>query len=283
MLNAGCLDYAALASRCRTNNEFRRLHIDLENTLAPAELSVIKTFVDTQGPDAQGRAWLGALQKLSPSLLEKPQAYQRHVIAARATLYREPGSDIGKKGLLVAFTGVARRLMLPVCVVLQLIDSRRWDVVVLRKYGSKSFLSGLEDVPGDFAGLIRHLQRALRASRYRRRITLGTSGGGSAAIMAALLMGADRGLSICGSESKTRAGNWLRWRLRIGRVAASAFGRELWYVYGSDFAQDVQSAHLLRTLYGGELHPIPGADVHNVFSWLLERGRLAAYLEDLIE
>jgi hypothetical protein len=283
MLDDGPLNYAALASRCRTNNEFRRLHIELENTLAPAELREIKRFVDTQGPDARGRGWIGALQKLSPELFDAPQAYQRHAVASRATLYRDPASDIGKKSLLVALTGDARRLMLPVCVILQLIDSRRWDVVVLRKYGSKSFLSGLEDIPGNFPGMIRHLQRALPASRYRRRITLGTSGGGSAAIMAALLMGADRGLSICGSESKTRAGNWLRWRLRMGRIGAAAFGRELWYVYGSDFAQDVQSARLLRKLYGGKLHPIPGADMHNVFSWLLDRGQLAGCLEALIE
>ena len=135
-----------------------------------------------------------------------------------------------------------------------------------------------------FRELIRHLQRALPASRYRRRITLGTSGGGSAAIMAALLMGADRGLSICGSESKTRAGNWLRWRLRMGRMQ----GRRIW------------TRALVRLRFGfcagcrsqpgrcesftvAKLHPIPGADMHNVFSWLLDRGQLAGCLEALIE
>ncbi len=32
-----------------------------------------------------------------------------------------------------------------------------------------------------------------------------------------------------------------------------------------------------------KLHPIPGADMHNVFSWLLDRGQLAGCLEALIE
>jgi hypothetical protein len=283
MLDDGSSDYATLASRCRTNNEFRRLHIDLENTLAPAEFGEIKKFIDTRGQNAQGRAWMAALQELSPDLFEAPQAYQRHALASRATLYQNPASDVANKGLLVAFTGDARRLMLPVCVVLQLIDSRHWDVVVLRKYGSKSFLSESEDVEGKFPGLIRYVQCAISASRYLRTITLGTSGGGSAAIMAALLMGADRGLSICGSVSKTRPDFWLRWRFRMGRVMAAAFGRELWYVYGSDRPQDVDTARALRDQFGGELHPIPGADEHNVFLWLLERGRLAKFLEGLIE
>ncbi len=142
MLDDGPPDYAALASRCRTKNEFRRLHIDLENTLAPAELREIKKLIDTQGQDAPGRGWMGALQELSPTLFEAPQAYQRHALASRATLYQDPASDVAKKGLLVAFTGDARRLMLPVCVVLQLIDSRRWDVVVLRKTAITPFCRG---------------------------------------------------------------------------------------------------------------------------------------------
>jgi hypothetical protein len=283
MLDDGSPDYAALASRCRTNNEFRRLHIDLENTRAPAELGEIKKFIDTQDPDAQGHDWVGVLQKLSPQLFETPQAYQRHALASRATLYQDPASDVAKKGLLVAFTGDARRLLLPVCVVLQLIDSRRWDVVVLRKYGTKSFLRGLDDVAGNFPGLIRHVQGAVSPTRYRRTITLGTSGGGSAAIMAALLMGADRGLSICGSAPKTRADIWLRCRITLGQLKAAVLGRELWYVYGAEFAPDVRSAHVLFERYGGKLHPIPEADEHNVFHWLLERGRLAAFLERLIE
>jgi hypothetical protein len=277
------LDYAALSSRCRTKNEFRRLHIDLENTLAPVELREIKKLIDTQELDAPGHSWVGALKKLSPSLFEAPQAYQRRVLASRVTLYRDPAPDVAERGLLVAFTGDARRLMLPVCVVLQLIDSRRWDVVVLRKCGSKPFLRGLDDVTGNFPGLVRFIQSAVSATRYRRTITLGTSGGASAAIMAALLMGADRGLSICGTVPKSRGEIGLRWRIGMGRCTAAVFGRELWYVYGSDCARDLQTAHLLQNLYGGQLHPIPGADEHNVFRWLLERGRLAAFLEALIK
>jgi hypothetical protein len=283
MLDHGSLDYAALSSRCRTKNEFRRLHIDLENTLAPTELREIKKFIDTQDADAPGHGWVGELQKLSPELFEVPQAYQRRSLTSRATLYQDPASDVAERGLLVAFSGDARRLMLPVCVFLQLIDSRRWDVLVLRKNGKTSFLRGLEGVSSSLPGLIRYVQRAVAATRYRRTITLGTSGGGSAAIMAALLMEADRGVSICGSALKLRGGIWLRHRIALGQRKAAAAGRELWYIYGSDCARDLQAARALLDRYGGELYPIPGADEHNVFRWLLERGQLAAFLDGIIE
>jgi hypothetical protein len=277
------VDYAALSAGCRTANEFRRLHLGLEDTLAPAELREIKKLIDTQDRDAPGHSWVAALQKLSPSLFETPQAYQRHDLASRIALYQDRASDVAEKGLLVAFSGDARRLMLPVCVVLQLIDSRRWDVVVLRKQGSKSFLRGLRDAAGNFPELIRYIQGAVPVTRYRRTVTLGTSGGGSAAIMAALLMGADRGLSICGTKPQSRPDTRLRWRIGLGRCAAAAFARERWYVYGSDCVLDVQAARSLQNSYGGQLHPIPEANEHNVFGWLLKRGRLAAYLEGLIE
>ena len=236
------VDYAALSAGCRTANEFRRLHLGLEDTLAPAELREIKKLIDTEDQDAPGRNWTGALQKLSPSLFETPQTYQRHDLASRITLYQDPASEVAKKGLLIAFSGDARRLMLPVCVVLQLIDSRRWDVVVLRKQGSKSFLRGLGDAAGNFPELIRYIRGAVPATRYRRTVTLGTSGGGSAAIMAALLMGADRGLSICGTVLRSRPNTRLRLRIGLGRCTAAVLGRERWYVYGSACALDVEAA-----------------------------------------
>jgi hypothetical protein len=283
MLDDGPLDYAALSSRCRTKNEFRRLHIDLENTLAPTELREIKKFIDTQDADAPGRGWVGELQKLSPELFEAPQAYRRSVLNPQVTLYHDPASDVCERRLIVAFSGDARRLMLPTCVILQFFDSRQWDIVVLRKSGKTSFLRGLEGVSSDLPGLIRYVQRAVAATRYRRTITLGTSGGGSAAIMAALLMGADRGVSVCGSLPKSQGNTWLRGRMVPEKGKAGSFEGELWYVYGADRMQDVDAAHALRDRFGGELHPIPGADEHNVFRWLLERGQLAAFLEGVIE
>jgi hypothetical protein len=283
MLDDGPLNYTALASNCRTKNEFRRLHIDLENTLAPGEICEIKKLTDVQDPDAPGRLWVGELQKLSPTVFDAPRPYGRRPLSPQATLYQVPSPSRAERGLIVAFSGNARRLMLPTCIILQHLDSRRWDVLVLRKNGGTSFLRGLEGVAKSFPELIRYVQSTVSARRYRRTVALGTSGGGSAAIMAALLLGADRGVSIGGNLMRSHPDKWLQRRIAWAGLKAAVFGRELWYVYGSDYSPDVEATNALRNRFGGELHPIPGADEHNVLRWLLERGRLAAFLEGIIE
>ena len=134
------VDYAALSAGCRTENEFRRLHIGLEDTLAPAELREIKKLIDTKTKMRQVKLD-GALQNSAHLCLKR-----RRPISVMSGFADDavsgPASEVAKKGLLIAFSGDARRLMLPVCVFLQLIESRRWDVVV-KKTGRQILSAGV--------------------------------------------------------------------------------------------------------------------------------------------
>jgi hypothetical protein len=272
---AGRFDYLRRASRCRTQNEFNRLHIELENILTPLELAGIAKLAKMSTSPEPSRLWLERIQKWKPELFESPQGYERRSFSRHVTLYQNPKGEAHDKGLLVAFSGDARRLMMPTSVFLQFVDSRMWDVVVLKKGSRNSYLLGLDSVATDFHGLVEYLQTTFTPAQYRRVMTLGTSSGGFAAAWAAFLMGADRGISVGGGPPRPLPA------LTAGDQPAPD-GVDLCYVYGMDCPQDHQAALLLLDIFGGRLRPVPDIDAHGVLSRLLKSGKLAEFLDEML-
>jgi hypothetical protein len=266
------VDYLKLASRCETQNLFNRLHIELENICAPLELVGIAKLPKSDLPPPT-RKWLRQLKKWEPDLFDAPQRYERRVFSWPMVLYQNPEHDVREKGLLVAFSCNARRLMMPIWLFLQFVDSSRWDVVVLKKSGH-SYLTGMEGISTDFPGLVAHVEAAIRPTQYRRVITLGTSGGGFAAIWAALLMGADRGISVCGCPPIS-----LPPSMEDPRAPHEV---DLWFVYGGAQEQDHRSALALLDLFGGRLRPVPGVDKHTLFGPLLRRDQFGEFLNEML-
>ena len=117
---------------CQTQNQFNRVHIDLENILAPLELANLARFAVTRDLPEQTRDWLRKLETQVPEIFELSQQFGRRTVGP-LTLYQNANRDVSNKGLLVAFCGNARRLMLPVSVFLQFVDSHSWDIAVLKK------------------------------------------------------------------------------------------------------------------------------------------------------
>jgi hypothetical protein len=272
----GAFDYLKLASRCRTQNEFNRLHIGLENVLVPLELAYIAMLAKTSEIPEPSRLWLQRIgRKWTPEMFDTPQRYERRSFSRHVILYQNPERDVRNKGLLVAFSGNGRRMMMPISVFLQFLDSRLWDVVVLKKCARNSFLLGLEDVSTDFRGLVEFVETTVSSMQYRRVITLGTSSGGFAATWAAVLMDADRGISVCGRPPSQLPS------LPMGYQEAP-HGADLCFVYGGDCAQDHLSALALLDLFGGRLRPVPDIDRHGVLGELLKRGQLAEFLDEML-
>jgi hypothetical protein len=268
-------DYLKLASACRTQNAFNRLHIGLENICTPLEVAEIaKLASSSKSPEAIG-SWLKKFRLWIPELFDAPQGYVRRTFSRHVILYQNPERAVCDKGLLVAFSGNARRLSMPVSVFLQFVDSRSWDVVVLKKCSRGSYLLGLEGVSNNFRGLVEYLQTALSSMQYRRVITLGTSAGGFAATWAAVLMGAERGISLSGCPPNALPSP------TIGDQPAPN-GADLCFVYGMDSAPDHQSALALLDLFGGRLRPVAGIDTHNVIGQLMKRGQFAEFIDEML-
>jgi hypothetical protein len=269
----GTFDYLTLASLCDNRNSFNRLHIELENVCAPAEIAGL-TLLDRQGKlPPEGRAWLQKVRKLSPGILDEPRSFLRHPIGKNFFLYKPPQSDPSGRGLLVAITGNAQRLLLPVSMFLQAVDPAHWDVLVVIKKKGTSYLDGFEGVAPDFPGVVRHIETTFVPAAYRRTITFGVSNGGFPSVWAALLMGVERGICVCG--------------VLPNPVPASA-GRpisappDLVFVYGRESERDRGPAKDLNDFYGGALVALPDIAVHNVMEVLLARGELPAFMDRVL-
>jgi hypothetical protein len=127
------MDFAALAANCRTQNEFNRFSITLENTLTPAEIASIDKLDLNSPTKERSKFWLDKLRNWQPDLFRSPQKYEREDLFPGAIFYEDPATPRGRKSLLLAFCGNAERLMIPVSVFLQILDSSLWNVLVVRK------------------------------------------------------------------------------------------------------------------------------------------------------
>ena len=279
--HASSFDYAELASHCRTQNEFNRLHIELENVLTPLELADIAGQADIGAHPRPTHAWIEKIRKWTPQLFDTPQRYRRQKVSEHVILYQDPERPMRDKGLLLAFSGNARRLMVPVSVFLQFVDSCSWDVVVLRKDQRNSYLSGL-GASADFPGLVEYVQAAVGTKAYQRVITLGTSAGGFFAAWAAVLMDAYRGISAGGGLPSTLPSLVQADKSLIRTRPATPREADLCFIYGRDHDRDHRSALLLLDLFGGRLLPIPDVQVHGVLGALLKRCELAAFMNEML-
>ena len=155
-------DYLPLALRCRSKNEFNLLHIAFENILAPVEFTYFMDLVATQQLPKQTYDWLRKIAGLSPGLYDAPQRFRRDALAENVLLYRNPTENDGSKTLLIGFAGNARRLMMPIAIFLQCLDSRLWDVLLLRKGLEQSnyLRGGVRGVAGNFPDLVEYVRKA---------------------------------------------------------------------------------------------------------------------------
>jgi len=268
-------DYLALASRCDSRNSFNRLHIELENVCAPPELARLGEMEKAGALPPEGRAWVHKLRKLSPQLFASPRPFVRQGIGRNFFLYRAPQSDPATRGLLIAITGNAQRLLLPVSMFLQAVDPAKWDVLVVIKKKGTTYLEGIDDVAPDFPGVVEYIRSTFHPAAYRRTVTFGVSNGGFPAAWAALLMNAERGICVCG--------------VLPNPVPAGAMPRpetesrpDLCFVYGEDSTRDKDPAIALRQFHGGRLFAVPNVAVHNVLEILLERGALGAFMDNVL-
>jgi hypothetical protein len=275
-------DYLPLALECRTQNQFNKLHIHLENILAPTEFAHLADLAGKQQLPEQSCNWLKKIGGLSPGLFDSPQAFTGRALSENVLLYRDPRWEASGKTLLVGFAGDARRLMVPISVFLQCLDSRTWDVVLLRKGAKKRpYSKGVEGVSRNLPAVLRYVRSSVSAGQYRRTVTLGTSGGGFFAILGATLIDATSGVSIGGAQPRAPLGLGLRWQLALHRAFMKR-QPEFEFVYSAGHDRDRKQAIAMHGAFGGRLRPVARVDDHNPLGPLLARGELAEFLNALL-
>ena len=275
-------EYLPLALECCTQNQFNRLHIHLENILAPREFVLLADLARRQQFPERSRNWLEKIGGLSPGLFDAPQAFSRRSLSDNVLFYQDHEREASAKSLLVGFAGDARRLMLPIAVFLQCLDARAWDIVLLRKGPHKwPFSKGVEGVSRHLPSVLSYVKTSISADQYQRIVTLGTSGGGFYAIVAAILLDGASGVSIGGAAPKASLGFRLRWQLAYHRAFAER-EPEFKFVYSAGHDLDRKAAMALQGAYGGKLRPVAGVAEHNALAPLLARGELAEFLNEIL-
>jgi hypothetical protein len=302
--------YRRAARRCRTVNQLNALHIALENRITPPELAALRDaqgswfrlrtllqsawrllYValrrkDATSPGAQRDRWLRRLYRLYTQAAEpQPQPYRRRRLSRHLRLYSAGGAR-HDKNLLICFVGSSQRPFLPVPVFLQHLDASRTDVLLVGYPRGKGHRQGLPELGSSFEQSIDRLRVVADIDAYRRCVAIGTSGGGTPAVLTALRLGLSAALSVGGGGPTDR-----RWFAALGEdvgdlarryAAASPSLPRVVLAYGVDAQKDVVAAQAFAECIAAERLPIADGrrpTPHNVFHPLLRRQRLRGFLE----
>jgi len=183
---------------CRTEADHYVVQIHAENHLTPREAIDLAARADTLPETAC--IWVERLAEYVRRVRPAPEPYRRRDIAEHVTLYAGEGPAGAPRDLVVGFSGVGMRLMMPVAPVLQAFPAARCDVLVLSDPARLHFLRGIGDYAADLEALAMRLDRDLPLSRYAALRCFGTSAGGASALAFGAKLGARVAISLGGAH-----------------------------------------------------------------------------------
>ncbi len=89
--------------------------------------------------------------------------------------------------------------MMPVSVLLQHLNAAEADLLLIPHRGPAGYNEGVPGLATDFPGFVSALDAVIRKTGYRRSVAFGTSAGGLPALLAAVYLHFDRGVSVGGA------------------------------------------------------------------------------------
>jgi hypothetical protein len=284
--------YIAEIVRCRTANLINQLHIALENMFAPVEVCALIDESRVRGTDLPPPAahWLGRMDTLLRGGGQIVQPFVRRVINKSAAVYAAPGTEAERSGrtVVVAFTGDAHRLMMPISLLLQQCPADRYEMLMLSDFRRSLYLRGIDGLGSDFPETLERIRTLIPASSEGRVVTLGTSAGGLAAIWAAIELGLPRAVSV-GGVTPDEIGE----RVQTQGMSTPGFddairrsaGRlpEVLLVSGEQNDRDNRKALSMAGRLPATLISVPDCANHNVLHALWSRGELRPFLARLME
>jgi hypothetical protein len=304
--------YGRLIEGVRSTNQLNRLQIALENIMTPLEAeqfaprlapALSARLLAIHGPAAEPltamtigerlfertHAWRRRLQRQMALVAKaEPEGFTRLRLSRDVRLYSNPGAS-GPKRLLILFSSLALRPMMPVHVFLQHVDARTTDVMFLRDSERDAFRSGLFGLGTTLHDVIDRLPRLVDLSRYQSVSTMGTSGGGVPALVAGLSLGARAAISAGGLHPVGNYGTFgdrpLEKALEdLRQVAGSR--THVFLITGAKAVVDGVAAEATAALLGATRLTISGTDDagvgHNSLFALAQQGRLARVLEAML-
>lgn len=284
--------YRRAFALCRTVAQLEQIHLNLEHRITPLELTDLDRchrqghlLPPQAGPKfhTAASAWLRRqTDALHQSGKPAPEPYRARRILPAVTHFHGPGGR-AEKTLLLCFTANGRRLMVPHAALLQHLDARHYDVLVIADPWRGSFRTGVPLLGRDVDAVVRWVadQRWLRD--YPRLRSLGLSAGAYPAILAGQALGAELTLSVSGRFPAERHLLTILTMLRKLRAAARQGTRAPVVLSANeDSSRDRNFARIVAWLVGGKrigVHMAGGRIGHLMLEPLLTHGHLGPFLD----
>jgi len=275
--------YRRRIARCRTENQVNQVHIALENYLVPAELRGLGLALRNDPPESLGRQWVESRLVSLPLNKPRPVEFERSGNLRGLTRY---SADIGspeQKTLIVGFAGFAHRLMLPTAFVLDCLNPAWYDLIVLRDFAKRLYVQGIPGLGDSFFDVLSGLSTCVDLPSYRNVVAFGTSGGGHAAVLAAIALRLDKGISIGGAGFEQLEATVRSLGLDVGPFRALVSARpdpypDLLLVYAGDHARDEAGARSIGKLVPARLMKVRDCGKHGVLGHYSARRQLPEFL-----
>lgn len=299
------IDYLELTKDCETENQFNRVHIDLLMKMTPKELVYLVTESKAGRLPERVRLWLAPTPRHSPTMLTRPESFERITFSDTLSWLRSPNPDRKKRNVLVLVCGNLDLPMISMPHFLQAIPADRWDILkVVRptypgpRYNKLGLFARVAEFkakrtgethrrqmrPGremaDLAAIIDGIKAALSGVPRERIFIMGQSSGGWISIYLALALGARRCVVMSGSTSDVLLAKAPRW---IARSPVKPGDVEFVHTFGAENAKDREAAEQAKAIWGGRLVEFPGIKEHSTLFPLLAQRLFYATLLPLIE
>ncbi len=278
---------------CRTVAHLNKALGSLENRITPLELAALsvghqrgKLFPEGT-PGKYERAlseWLNQLERnMERSGKVEPEPFVSSRLAPAAAYYRGPGERKNKTLLICFAISGGRYLFIPNCVLLQHIDARKYDILILSDPWDTAFRGGVPQMGTNVTEVVHWIAGLELLSNYARLRTMGCSAGGYPAMLVGRRVGAELAVSIAGRIPHKRY---------VGQIARMAFNSWVSYrgnkssralvVYCKAKRRDKSFARLIGRVAGAQRLSVemPGRELgHDMLGPLLKHGDLANFLE----
>jgi len=279
--------YRRRVGRCRTENQSNRLHIALDNYMTPAEVRYFAAALAQDAADSLSRRWITTLVGSMPIKKVRSVEFERTELRKGVSLYSTNDGSRNHKTLVIGIAGLHHRLMAPTSYILDCLNPALYDVIILRDFSGRAFAFGIPGLGGDFFEALSGLRALVDPRAYRNALSLGTSSGGLPAVMAAILLGLNRGISICGEDLgwfaarvKSQGGDDARYLTLLASRPQPY--PELVLVCGEKKMDDAAAAVVLHNLVPSELWKVRNCAQHGILKWYMSRGTLPAFLAKIL-
>lgn len=277
---------------CRTPADFYRLQILAECDAVPTDIAAMFRHRDMLPGEAV--AWLGNVRKMMFAQATTVQPFRRQQISGNVALYTTRAAPAEPRDLLVACCGLADRLQIPIPAVLQHLDGKRFDVLLLRDPSKRIYLQGVPEYAADLGQVVERIRQDIDLAGYRSIRSIGTSGGGWAAFTVGAMLGADRAISMSGKPPGATfrlAQMWEKrgYSLDDQNADFSVFERffdhipdrstRLLAIFGADYQIDREGAEAFEQLVGAVGIGFRGVDDHNLMFEILKKRLLATFFD----